>query len=58
MGRVVEALYGIHFIGLFRNLCYPGKALLKVVVVSGNRSFSGLVLVGRHSMEYSLKAVG
>ena len=34
------------------------EPLSKVVVVSENRSFSGLVLVNRQSREYSSKAVG
>ena len=58
IGQVIEALHGFALIGLFLNFCYHAKALLMVVVVSENRSFSGLVLVNQKSREYSFQAVG
>ena len=53
IGQVIEALHGFTLIGLFPNFCYHARALLKIVVMSENRSFSGLELVNQQSREYS-----
>ena len=53
IGQVIEALHAFTLIGLFPNFCYHSRAMLQILVVSENCSFSGLELVNEQSREYS-----